>query len=126
MEEKKQEYLKKKTKLAEAVKEVVEGDENEDNSPMYEDVSTPEKNEVKRTRIDMGPFVAELTRYSCGDRCGAALWNAATLCLTNAGFLQKDEEDISIDDCLKANKSKIGREKSKFSAKEKEIKDEFN
>ena len=46
-------------------------------------------------------------------------------CLTDAGYLQNDDQDKSLDDNLKANKSKIRREKVKLTAKEKERKAEI-
>ena len=47
-------------------------------------------------------------------------------CLTDDGYLRNDDQDESLDDNLKGDKSKIRREKAKFSAKEKERKYEIN
>lgn len=75
------------------------------------------RNGMNWNTLDMGPFVAECCRYSISDRGAAALWNAAVKCLGTAGFIET--EDDSIDDKIKTDKSKIRREKKKFSEKEK-------
>lgn len=77
LEEKKKEANEKRVRVQEELVQIFDSEDkdNNDNTPLFEDMAKPSKTSVKRTTIDMGPFVAELTRFSCGDRAGAALWN---------------------------------------------------
>ena len=128
LEKKRKEALEHNLNVKDEAMKAAEDDQDEDYSPLYEEeeIQTVKASKMKRISICMGPFVAELTRYSCGDRCGAALWNAAVKCLTDAGHLKNEDDNISIDDNLKADKNKIRREKAIFSAEEKAQKDETN
>ena len=101
------ESVVKKAKVTEEIKQATVEDYNEDSSPEFDNGDKLEKTKKKRTTLNMGAFVAELSRYSCADRCGAALWNSAVKCLTDAGYLQNYDQDESLDDNLKADKSKI-------------------
>ena len=71
------------------------------------------------TRISMGPFVAELCRYSGSDRAGSAYWNAVIKCLEDADLLKKSEVG-SITENLTVDRSKIRRAKAQFAARQKD------
>ena len=63
------ESVVKKAKVTEEIKQATEEDYNEDSSPEFDNGDKLEKTKKKRTTLNMGAFVAELSRYSCGDLC---------------------------------------------------------
>ena len=67
LEDKVNESVVKKAKVTEEVKKATEEDYDEDSSPEFDDGVKLERTKKKRTTINMGAFVAELSRYSCGD-----------------------------------------------------------
>ena len=69
LEDKVKESVVKKAKVTEEIKQATEEDYTEDRSPEFDDGNKLEKTKKKITTLNMGAFVAELSRYSCGDLC---------------------------------------------------------
>ena len=138
-EEKKIEKDEKKVKAARKVEEnirrgkreaiktvkdsVAEALETETADPLERDDDFEPKgsdtNNNSETRISLGPFVAELCRYSGSDRAGSAYWNAVIKCLEDADLLKKSEVG-SITENLTVDRSKIRRAKGQFAARQKD------
>ena len=138
-EEKKKEKSEKKVEAARKVEENIRRRKREDIRTAKEsvkealEVETPEplerddtfvprgsdNNNNAETRISLGPFVAELCRYSGSDRAGSAYWNSVIKCLEDAGVLNKSEVG-SITENLTVDRNKIRRAKAQFAAKQKD------
>ena len=107
-------FQKKKEKVKEAL-EVETPDQDDINDNFVP--KGAEHNNNSETRIYMGPFVAELCRYSGSDRAGSAYWNSVIKCLEDADLLKKSGEG-SITENHTVDRSKIRRSKAQFGAKQ--------
>ena len=131
IEEKKKEQAREHKRVREAFKDEIEEGEVDDNKrdresdadEDFDDIKKLKRNMSNRNTVNMGPFAAEVCRYSVSDRAAAALWNAAVKCLTDA-TLMTFEDNGEVDDLVKTDKNKIRREKRKFAVKEKARVDE--
>ena len=113
---------KEETKgVQEKVKEALEAESTTQDD--IDDTFVPRGAEIDSarsdTKIHLGPFVAELCRYSGSDRAGAAYWNSVIKCLEDADMLQKSGTG-SISENLTVDRSKIRRAKAGFAARQKE------
>ena len=91
--------------------------ENQDNEE-WKPEEIDELKKIERNFIDIGPFVAEVCRYSVSDRAASAMFNAAVKCLNTAAYIVTKEGE-SFEEKLNTDKCKIRREKRKFAKKEK-------
>ena len=79
--------------------------ENQDNEE-WKPEEIDEFKKIERNFIDIGPFVAEVCRYSVSDRAASAMFNAAVKCLNTAGYIVPKEGE-SFEEKLNTDKFNI-------------------